>query len=266
MSRVALAHAANLRELGGLYGADGRRIRRDALYRSGELATLRATRREALSRLGLRTIVDLRTDAEVRRRGRSPELFGARVVRVPMDSGDLTTSILPLVLRGRFEAVPPDLLEQVNRVLVREMASSLRTIFDVLLEADNAPVLFHCTHGKDRTGLVAALVLLALDVEWGAVVSDYLRSNDTRTVQHRRQRVAVRIVAPWLAGRPFGGADVRNLERLFDVVPENLEAARDEMHRVAGGVDAYLAQACGLTPERRGALRSLWLESTSRGG
>lgn len=264
MSFDALARDANLRELGGVSSADGRRIRRRALYRSGELATLRFTPRRGLDRLELGTILDLRTDEEVRRRGETPAIGGARVLRVPMDSGDLTSSILPLVWRGRFDAVPLDLLEQVNRALVRDCTASFRAIFDVLLDARSAPVLFHCTHGKDRTGVVAALVLLALDVEWSSILSDYLRSNETRTLQHRRQRLAVRTLAPWLAGRPFSRPDLAPLERLFDVVPRNLEAARDEMRQVAGDVDAYLTHACGLTAERRDALRAAFLVDAPR--
>ncbi len=260
MSVDALARAANLRDLGGHPSADGLSVRAGMLYRSGELTRLSGREQRELASLGLRTIVDLRTDEEVTRRGAAPRLKAARVVRLPIDSGDLTSTIVPAVLRGDFRDVPPDLLARVNRQLVRDATAQFREAIELVSDERARPLLFHCTHGKDRTGLLAGVVLLALDVPWDAVVADYLRSNVLRTAQHRWQWRAVRMLAPFLSRRPWRRPDLESVERLFRVVPENLEAALDEMRVLGGDVDAFFEVAYGLDASRRAALREALLE------
>lgn len=255
MGLDALARAANFRDLGGHCSTDGRRVRTGALFRSGELSRLTKRERAAFETLGLRTVLDLRTDEEVKKGGPTPCPRDGRVVRLAIDSGDLTSRLVPTILRGDFGAVPADFLQQVNRQLVRDAHVQFRAAIDLIADPSARPLLFHCTHGKDRAGLLAAFVLLALDVPWDAVLADYLRSNELRTAENRRQFRRLRLLAPLLSRRPWRRPDLGGVERLFHVAPENLAAARDEMQSRYGTVDAFLAHALGLDAARRAGLR-----------
>lgn len=256
MSADALKRAVNFRDLGGHVAVDGRRVKRGVLFRSGALSRLGRSERAALDALGLRTVIDLRTDAEVDKHGVTYSPAGVRVSRIPIDSGDLTSQLAPTILRGDFAAVPPDLLEQVNRQLVRDESGSFRAAIEIVADPSAWPLLFHCTHGKDRAGLLAGITLMALDVPWEAVVADYLRSNDQRTAQSRRQLCWLRVLAPLFARRRVARVELASVERLFIVGPENLSAGRDEMTRRFGSVEGFLSDAIGMDACRCAELRA----------
>ena len=110
------------------------------------------------------------------------------------------------------------------------------------MEGDGAPLLFHCTAGKDRTGIAAALLLLALGAPLQYVRRDYLKS-------------AVHCYPPPGAC----GADYEVLDLLWGVRSEYLDAALDEIAQ-QGGVDAYLRHALRVGAPERERLRALYLE------
>lgn len=160
-----LEGAFNFRDLGGLPLAGGGRLREGRLYRSDTLQALTAADVDLLvGRLGLRTVVDLRLAAEVEGEGRGL-LAGRPEVRF-VDA--------PLAM-ARTEGIAP---ERVLEHLYEECLQSdslPRAVERIAAHAD-APTLFHCAAGKDRTGIVAALVLALAGVEREAIVADYLRS------------------------------------------------------------------------------------------
>ena len=249
----------NLRDMGGITTEDGRVLRPGLVYRAGALSKLDAGGRAAVDALGLRTIVDLRTPYERERYGTSYTPPGARLVLLPMDSGDLTKTLVPAIKGGRFEEVPMDVLSQINRALIRGAYPQLATLMRLLAAPERRPLLFHCSHGKDRTGLVAALLLSALGASWSTVETDYLRSNDTPHIHNVAFRARLHRMARWVTRRPWKTPDVSPLLRLLSVDAEFLGAARIEMAASHGDVDGYLTQRLAVHPALRERLREAFL-------
>jgi protein tyrosine/serine phosphatase len=173
---VVLAGAMNFRDLGGYHTADGRRTRSGRVFRSNSLQELTPSDLEVLrDELRLATVMDLRSPKEIANDGLGPlEGECVRYVNLPMLHEE-TDSGAP----GRISAglVPRYLsyLEFARHNVVR----ALETIAD----ERSVPLVFHCSAGKDRTGVLAALVLGCVGVEPETVVSDYAAK------QHERDRI-----------------------------------------------------------------------------
>ncbi|WP_329377135.1 tyrosine-protein phosphatase [Streptomyces sp. NBC_01351] len=254
-----LSGVRNFRDVGGLPTSDGRRVRPGRLFRSGHLAHATETDTEFLGSLGLHTVFDFRNGADHALEGPDVELPGVRNVNIPLSD--------PADGREFWKMVRDGDLEQLRSILgggkaAARMANSYRGIIKnrtaehgrVLhaLAEDSVPALLHCAAGKDRAGLSIAVTLLALGVEREAIVADYLESN----APHRRYRVR----------RSGESAEARSpevtelLSPLFDARAEYLLAAFDTIDETWGGVDPYLAQGLGLTPETRDRLRERLLD------
>lgn len=160
-----LEGAFNCRDLGGLPLADGRRVRTRRLFRSDTLQALTAGDIDVLlERIGLRTVVDLRLAKEVQEEGRG--LLGA--------SGRVTFIDSPFEMASTEGIEPAQVL---HRLYERCLASdSLPLAIESIAAHADRPTLFHCAAGKDRTGIVAAMVLGLVGVGEDAIVADYLRS------------------------------------------------------------------------------------------
>lgn len=164
----------NFRDVGGLPA--GAFVTRDGvLFRSGNLAQLSDDGRGALSALGLRRIVDLREDDELRRDPSLIDGLGIDTVRAPLFLGSTASFFahdvsLAEMYRGLVDDAADRIVEVVRAVLVDQ------------------PVLVHCTVGKDRTGVTVALILAAVGVEEEAVIADYART-ETLLPSERNARV-----------------------------------------------------------------------------
>ncbi len=154
--------AMNFRDVGGLPAAGGV-TREGVLFRSGNLARLEDAGVAALGELGIRRIIDLRADDEVRH---AP----SRVAGL-----SLVTQRVPLFLGSVASFFTGDVsLDDMYRQLITDSAAGVVEVVRGVV-ADQ-PVLVHCTVGKDRTGVTVAVALAAAGVDVEAVVADYART------------------------------------------------------------------------------------------
>jgi len=140
---------------------DGGRLRAGRLYRSDALGRLTREGRSRLRELGVRRVIDMRSTFD-RRLGGPDRLWGvgAELVSVPIDAAGAAREPSQLTLRNIYRVVLGEHGEQVGTA-IRAVATS------------PGPVVVHCTAGKDRTGLVVALLLLALGAQYDDVAADY---------------------------------------------------------------------------------------------
>src|SRR6266851_4079465 len=169
----------NFRDLGGYETADGRRVRWSTLYRADTLHRLTSADAAVLRALGLRTVIDLRSGAEIDDHGRlRPGVAEATWQHVPMlDNIKLVArpaSELPAILSER--ARPG---EGYLRI-VETFATAVTDVVALLADRCTLPAVFHCTAGKDRTGIVAALVLDVLGVPDEEIAADYALTEEAR--------------------------------------------------------------------------------------
>ena len=159
----------NFRDLGGYRGAGGGQVRRRVLFRSDSLAQLSPSDLEVLAGLGLRSVIDLRTAGELAERGRVPDGAGWTYRHLPM------FDILPPA-----EELPswdrPDFVASEYLRMLDAGAPTIAEVLTLLAEPETYPVVYHCFAGKDRTGIMSALVLELVGVSEEDIVADYALS------------------------------------------------------------------------------------------
>ncbi len=178
MIRISLPSIDNIRDFGETLNKDGKKIKSGYLIRSAKLADARDT---DLIQLNLKhrldTVIDLRTYAEIE--------------EVPDHCGQLNYAHVPIIERFR-EGVThekkkhshelPDMAEIYEDIVTRDdYVAGLSRVMNYILDFDyeKGSVLWHCSEGKDRCGIVSMLVLKALDVDEETILADYLETNTT---------------------------------------------------------------------------------------
>ncbi|WP_371433409.1 tyrosine-protein phosphatase [Novosphingobium sp.] len=253
-----LTGGCNFRDIGGYATADGRRVRRGMLYRSGVLTYLTPEDHAVVAPTGIRTIVDLRRDDEI---DAEPTTWTTPVRNL---SWPLEEAVASSQRGAPWEHSASG--DEAREWMVRSYATMkdwlvrpLRGIFDVLLE-QQAPVLFHCAAGKDRTGFCAAMVLGLAGVDEDAIVADYALTDTAVdlhafTVTHRAAGMGLTDGAhPFERMRP----DVRNA--LMRADPLYLRSALGSVAAAHGSVAGYARDVLGLAEAQITAIRETVLE------
>jgi protein-tyrosine phosphatase len=217
---VPLEGTPNTRELGTL-PIDGGTIRSGCLFRSAALTTLTDNDVHTLTDRGVRTVIDLRTDAEILRDGEDVYRAPQRL-RLPMWVEHLPTS-----------------WPSTYHHLLFDNPRSVHGFFATLTDPKAYPVLFHCHSGKDRTGILSALLLEALGTPRDVIVDDYLQS--------QRNDPDLKVDEAWLQ-RIFDDVDaaggIRPLLARFGVT-------EDDLGRIAANVKIPTPAGWpGATPRR----------------
>ena len=256
--RLDLAGGCNFRDIGGYPAADGRRVRQGMLYRSGVLTYLTPADHDAIAPAGIRTIVDQRRDDEI---AAEPTTWAGPVRNL---SWQLDESIASSQRGAPWEhaasgAVARAWLIQSYPTMKDWLVRPLRGIFDVVLDED-APVLFHCAAGKDRTGFCAAMVLGLAGVSKDAILADYALTNTA--VDLHAFIVTHRAAGMGLTDgeHPFEkmAPDVRDALMLAD--PAYLKSALDSVTAAHGSIAGYSRDALGLDYAQIAAIRTSLLE------
>ena len=238
-----LGSASNFRDLGGLAGQDGRRVRQRRVYRSDHLAGLTPEDLATLQGLGITHRIDFRGAGE--RASLPGEVAGLTTLALTIEP-TVVHRVQELLAAQQVptEAETVALMCQTYQGFAREAAPIYARFFRQL-QAQTTPLVFHCTAGKDRTGFAAALLLSALGVSRDDILQDYLLTN----------RLYVR--SPLVEAR--GPAHVMDV--LWSVQPAFLDAAFTAIEADFGGVPQYLEGPMGLDAGALDRLRASLLEA-----
>jgi protein-tyrosine phosphatase len=236
-----LEGASNFRDLGGYRAGDGRVVRWRQIFRSNHLGHLTEADTDIVRALGLRSAFDFRGREE-----RTAAACGLQEVTVhPLPIEPTVVA----ALRARHaagtlsSADAREIMRESYRNYVRLNTHSFRALFAHLL-GDHAPLVIHCTAGKDRTGFACALVLHTLGVPDEVIAEDYLLTNRF----YRRD--------------PSSGVDLPDdvREAIGSVEASYLAAAFDAIHADYGGLDGYLKTGLGLGQTERAVLKDRYLQ------
>ncbi len=240
---IELAEVFNLRDLGGYSTADGRRVRWRRLYRGVGLQRLAGVDLEVVRSLGWVSVVDLRTDAEVDATGVCPAPAARRpALRLP-----LIRRVWPRELLSPDQSAEEFLLDRY-RDMLDEGAATIRAAVELLGRAENLPGAFYCAAGKDRTGVLAAVVLGALGVDDETIAQDYHLSRDR--VDRIRARAQARRESTTMVTQP---------EAFMQAPAEAMRLLLDWVARTHGGAAGYL-RSIGVPAQRIDGLRGALLE------
>lgn len=225
--RIELPGSFNVRDVGGLPTADGRTVDGGLLFRSAHLGRIDDAGRAALDRLGVDTVIDLRSARECEAEGADALPDHIEGLVLPFHQNP----VIPTSSRTFSADAAREHLIAVYRTYpaLEGARQAIRTIIESV--ALGRTVLVHCSAGKDRTGWAVAAALRAAGVVEDAIEADYLRSNDA--VEDLRAMLA----------RRYPDADIP--ADYLGVHTEYLRAADEAMIDAHGDPAGYLA-ACGV--------------------
>ena len=260
---IDIPSVPNLRDLGGWPTRDGGKVRYGLLYRSTELNQLAGADMVAFGALGIRSVYDLRTEAE---RATQPDHVPPGTEQVVLD-----------VLKDAVAAAPAQLFNVLTDpkaaeemlgggkgltlfetgyrdiVSLPSATTGYRRLFSDLTESAHRPALFHCTTGKDRTGWAAAAILMLLGVPDDLVMKEYLLTNEQLLPAEK----------PAIDRFQAMGGDPDLIRPVIGVAPQYLDAALDEMRKKYDSIEGYFADGLGMDAVAQEALRRAFVEGSS---
>jgi protein-tyrosine phosphatase len=242
-----LASFANLRDLGGHVGAHGKSLKRGRVYRSANLASDSPDIIAQLASLGVRSIVDLRANKERETHPTPWSEMGCKDYWFH----DHTSNVANLAISMRDCLSQPSVVRERMVALYRELPftqrEGYRTLFSRLAD-HRTPLLFHCSAGKDRTGVGAALLLSSLGVPGESILRDYQETNNF-DLNSKFKGHEIQTLAP-----------AESLAAMSGAHPEYLEAALAEIVERCGSIAGYLHTVLSLGAAEIDRVRAHLLE------
>jgi protein-tyrosine phosphatase len=264
MRHIPLEGASNFRDFGGYGAADGRKVRMGQLYRSDRLAGLTQADFGALRDRGIRLVCDLRRQREI---DMSPTVWGGSQAPEFLHVSLLTDASGPDVMsrvladsdiRSNPVRSRQEMVKLYGR-LAREPGAiaGYKTIFDRLATDDGYPFLVHCSAGKDRTGVVCALIHAVLGVSEDDILEDFMATrihyDGAKNIHERATQI--------MSGLDVEGWTVEALAPVFTVEADYLRGFLDVMDEEHGTAVNFLTDTVGVRPEVLEAMRERLLEA-----
>ena len=253
-----LEGAPNFRDVGGYGAAKGFRVRRGLVFRSGHLANLTDADLESLRNLGIKTVIDFRPLYEKDMSGHNRMPDGINYVPIPIGDPAMAPEVKRALVDGDFTSLPD--LHDANRTLIRDFSDQLGEALRLIADPDNLPIVFHCIGGKDRTGMTAAILLTLLGVPWSGVLDDYMSTNGRLGRNDADQDAFLEKLFEERDWEAVPAAGRTALRRFFVLEESYLEAAWDEVERVAGSFCGYAHRYLKLSDELIDRMRTELLE------
>jgi protein-tyrosine phosphatase len=250
---IALEGALNWRDLGGYTTADGRVTKWDLVYRSDGLDQLTDADLDVIAELGIKLVVDFRVDREVdenpSRLRDHPEL---KRQRLPIGGDEVEgRSVLDTIKAGDLRVYTIEEMATGYERLLEEYALSFGEVIIHATESENLPMVFHCTAGKDRTGLMAMLLLGALGVSNDDIVTDY------ELTTHYRSNKRLAILGPELEK---AGVDIEAVRPFLTAQAPVMTATIAALERRYGSIEGYLLDEAELDRSTLDELRRVLLD------
>ena len=215
----------NFRDLGGLPTKDGKVVKKNIFIRTDELGNLQESDLELLVSLNVQTIVDFRTDQERAKLVDKLPNTCKNEIHLDIVSGNMNAYLAEIQSgKADFGQLMLDLYKDL--AIGENGIAQYRKFFEILQDSKNTPIIYHCTAGKDRTGIATALILYALNVDRTYIEDDYLLSNTFLKEKY----------AAYIAKDP-------RFEALFTVSSTYLNHAMKAIEEKYGTIDHYLETA-----------------------
>lgn len=250
--RLPLGGAVNFRDLGGLRTSGNLCVKRGLAFRSDHLSRLTVEDHRILQGLQFKVVCDLRT---IREQQRAPDFLppdgSIRLLSFPVHADGFDPATAMERLRAGDDAwLSLDFFIRLYKTYLADFGPVWGRVFSLIASAGNLPLVFHCTGGKDRTGICAALLLKTLGVSEEHILLDHVRSNacNARRLESIYSKFAALGIRPEKASL-FLQAHI-----------EPLVAMLEHLDKSYGTIEDYLQGQAGMDRAAISALRSRLLE------
>ncbi len=245
---VPLEGAMNVRDIGGWITRDDHRIRIGALYRGDRLCNLTEDDLDELADRGIRTVIDFRASDEIERDPSRLWNSVNNVVSLPVQERNVQpTALLDRILARQITSMNEAEMVEVYLHLLHDNAIQFARFVALVADTDNWPLLYHCTAGKDRTGIATALVHEICAVPRPQVLDEYCVTNEQRS----KQRIAE--LAEIFERE---GIDLEAVKPLLMAPRSVLADALKQLDDVHSGAESFLITQGGLDPSVPDELRN----------
>ena len=246
----------NYRDLGGIKTVDNRQIKPHMLIRGTTLfdPTLLGIK-YLKEKYNLKTIIDLRTPKEFSEKP-DGEIDGVEIVHMPVITEAVAGishekkvhSMKSLIMMPRMEDL------YVSMVTEESLDNVVKILKYILtLPIEKFSVVFHCTAGKDRTGVIAALLLSFLGVDRARVISDYLLTNKNVLFKANMAYIGLLLTK--------GNHKLAHkIKHYFMAEPDFIKASLNQLEKDFGSLDNFFDQKLGFSPEEKEAIKNKFLE------
>jgi protein-tyrosine phosphatase len=244
---VALEGAVNFRDLGGYITTDYRRVAMRRIYRSGDISRLTDEDLKELKRRKIYTVIDFRGEDEA---AEAPDrlLPGSDYLLLPAGSGNATD--VATLIEGHESGRDAMVAFYSDISVFKE--KYLPFFRKLLMLPDSSAVVFHCSAGKDRTGIAAALLLYALDVPIETIMADYVTTNLYRKEENEK-------IVDFLVKEH--AIDRKMAVEIMEANPRYLESTFHALKRKFGDVDMFLYRELGMDETAKLKLRENFLSN-----
>lgn len=255
---INLINAFNVRDLGGYSAVNGTVIKKHRLIRGSYLSSLDFADQQKLYNYGVRIIIDLRTPREMQK---YPDRFipSTKYIQIPILNTEMGDSVVrQLVFQGAFpnrNAGYQHMLRLYCRLIMSpESQQAYRRFLLTLAQVGEiGGILFHCSTGKDRTGIAAMIILRLLGVDPAVIYQDYLLTNQLSVLQINKRMSEARQI----------NVNPAYLKSIFDistVQPAYYQIAEAVISYLYGSFDTYLHKQLGIDNNLVAKLQKLFLD------
>jgi protein-tyrosine phosphatase len=236
----------NFRDMGGYQNKNKKQTQWGKLYRSGSLSRANMHDIRTMNNLGIKTIVDLRTerDSYLHPVEYKPEC----ILNLPL-RGNNYNAFFDKILAEKMKKNDVFVYSQdIFSFLLENNTDYFIKLFDSLLNENNYPIVFFCSLGKDRSAIAAALILSALDIDRETIIYDYLLSNDLIDYHSLVENADA-----------YTAEIQETITALFSSNREFITYALDQVEKEYGSIPNYLEKELKLTHKKREKLKELLL-------
>ena len=179
--------------------------------------------------------------------------------QIALNAGNITKSLIPIFEKGEFHLLEPDLLDKIYLDLVTKFNTELALIYRSIINAEQG-IVYHCSHGKDRTGIVSALLLDFFEVDRAHIYKDYLISNEFLKKVNDYQLQMIKDNFTKQFNRDVSEEEFAPVKSLFYCREEILKNTFDYLASEYGTVKNYFQSGLGLSEKELELLKSKYLE------
>lgn len=222
----------NFRDLGGTISSGGRQIKKGIVFRSANPDNISSKEINKLYKLNIRTIIDLRSPLESQNRNRKFDKI--ETLSLPLDFEQVTRErLMPYFYKKNSYRIIEEIANSLYQEILDTAMAVFRKVVEVIIDPALRPVLIHCQAGKDRTGVICALLHLALGAEREYIINDYMSSNDALLPFYRRKLKIRKFIS-------IGLFPADTILYAITVRESNIESVIDRVNGYYGGIYSYL--------------------------